>query len=69
MFIEILFVVSVFQHPAGEILQTCKIWHEIFASERTVRETEVTYALPRQCTNGKQEKTMKSSFLPTLHDS
>lgn len=69
MFVEILFVVSVFEHPAGEISQTCKIWHETFASERTVRETEVTYALTRQCTNGKQEKNMKSSFLPTRHDS
>ena len=65
MFIEI-FVHSGFQHPVGEIPQTCTIWHEIFAWERTVTEIEVTDALARQGTNGKQEKTIKFSLLPSL---
>ena len=65
MLIEI-FVHSVFQHPVGEISQTCTIWPEIFAWERTVTEIGVTDALARQGTNGMQEKTIKFSLLRTL---
>lgn len=67
MFIEMLLVRSAFQHPVGEISQTCTIWHEIFAWKRTVTEIEITNALARQRTNVKQENIIKFSSLPTLH--
>lgn len=43
------------------------IWHEIFAWERTVTEIEIINALVGHCANGKQEKIVKPSLLPTLH--